>query len=94
MIYSENHNKSDYDFRVYAHVIAIKDLNFGRMSVTNNIESIVKHICEQIDLDPLDFTIIYSDSEGIINEFRWKDKSFHAVNKFEHKKAIALIQNI
>ena len=67
-------SKSDYHFDVRHNVvdgveirtIEIIDLNLGRMSVTNDIENVVREISGQIrdltDEDPLDFAWMYRDS--------------------------------
>ena len=59
---------SDYTYHIQSSgtrpVIVIEDLNLGRMSVTNNIEAVVKAVCDAAALTPADAEIIYRDSEG------------------------------
>ena len=88
---NNQHLKSDFCFRITAHVIAIKDLNLGKMSVTNNIEAIVEYICEQNSISPLDFTIIYKDSNEDISLFSWFNKEFYPINSFLKNKALKLL---
>ena len=42
-------------------IIFLRDLNFGRMSVTNDAEAVVEHIKFQYGRDA---RIVYQDSEG------------------------------
>lgn len=59
--------KSDYKYIVHKSnesvYILIKDLNLGRMSVTNNIENIIEQICFDSKLDPSTVKCIYKDSD-------------------------------
>lgn len=62
-------SKSDYHYQIrdYAgrNIIIIEGLNFGRMSVTNNIENVVEEIGKIEKITPTEFMIVYRDSEGI-----------------------------
>lgn len=89
--YPEQANRSDYVYKVHNGVIAIKDLNLGKMSVTNNIENVVTKICQDEDLDIRWHTIIYQDSEGEIYEFYLSDKSFHPISFNFKQKCLKLI---
>lgn len=61
--------RSDYDYHIAANgdrrTLVIEDLDKGGMSVTNNIDAILGHICEVEGLDPQGIDIIYRDSDGI-----------------------------
>lgn len=56
--------KSDYTYTVYDGLIQIIDLDKGRASVTNNIENVVREICDKEQLQADQYMIIYRDSEG------------------------------
>lgn len=88
---NNQHLKSDFVYRLSTHVIAIKDLNLGKMSVTNNIEAIVEHICHKENINPNNYTIVYMDSFGEIDEYRWSDHSFHHIPFAIKEKAKKLL---
>lgn len=69
-------SRSDYEYIIHKGYIAIKDLNLGRMSVTNNIECVVQEICAKENIHPYNHKIIYQDSDGIVDGFDWKTQSF------------------
>lgn len=59
--------KSDYAYKVESKYLIIKDLNLGRMSVTNDIEEVLNEISNKIT-NPLDsYKIIYEDSDGMFD---------------------------
>ena len=59
--------KSDYAYKVEGKYLIIKDLNLGRMSVTNDIEEVLNEISNKIT-NPLDsYKIIYEDSDGMFD---------------------------
>jgi len=57
--------KSDYAYKVEDEFLIIKDLNLGRMSVTNDIENVLNEISKLIILDL--YKIIYEDSDGMFD---------------------------
>lgn len=91
MINSDYHTRSNYIYIVHKFVIAIKDLNLGRMSVTNNIESIFQYISEKENIDPIDYTIIYKDCDGQIDGFDWQKKDFIFLDLKLKQKCLKLI---
>lgn len=56
---------SDYNWGIKEGILVIEDLNLGRMSVTNNAESVISEIYTQIGTQLHNLDIIYKDSEGI-----------------------------
>lgn len=56
--------KSDYEYNRDGFIISITDLNLGNMSVTNNIENVVKAIGKREAIDMTQYMIVYCDSEG------------------------------
>lgn len=88
---NDDYLRSDYEYLVHARVIAIKDLDAGGMSVTNNIENIVGHICDYREIDPNDYTIVYQDSQGELSFFQWSTKKFSQVSFQDKKQCLKLI---
>lgn len=74
--------KSDYEVEVFEQFICIRDLNMGGMSVTNNIESVVKEIAVKVYKElgqPLRcFKLLYMDSEKTVDGIRTCDNRFHS----------------
>lgn len=67
--------------------IMIEDLDKGGMSVTNNIENVVEIICRQEGLNPVDYHIIYRDSEGLWDGFDFATKQFVLIRENHWLKA-------
>ena len=55
-------------------IIFLRDLNFGRMSVTNDAEAVVEHIKFQYGRDA---RVVYQDSDGSWSEIVWDTKIEH-----------------
>lgn len=66
--------KSDYHAEIIQDVLCIYDLNKGNMSVTNNIENVLKEIFQSPEHDGLIRPIIYMDSDGIWDEVKLTEK--------------------
>lgn len=68
----------DYTFqfrKVKGHsFIMIEDLNKGGQSVTNGIERVVKEIAKKKEVNPVEFNIIYKDSEGVWDGYNFSTK--------------------
>jgi len=56
--------KSNYEWRFKDGVLAIEDLNLGKMSVTNNMENVLTEIRSKIGDEIVGAKIVYRDSEG------------------------------
>lgn len=56
--------RSDFNYKIKDNVIEIIDLNQGGMSVTNDIENVVKSITKIEQINPDECTIYYLDSVG------------------------------
>lgn len=57
--------RSDYTYELVNNVICITDLDFGNMSVTNDIENVIEEIDNELRIDNLsimEYKIIYCDS--------------------------------
>lgn len=73
--------KSDYHAEIINEVLCIYDLNKGAMSVTNDIENVIK---EALFSNPavaeiVNLVVIYRDSEG-----RWDEVKVSPTGKFEN----------
>jgi len=57
---------SNFECRIVDGVLVIIDLDIGGMSVTNNIEAILRQIGDEhnLDIQRLDIPIVYRDSDG------------------------------
>lgn len=59
--------RAEYTFKLdeINQLIVIEDQNTGGMSVTNDIENVVEAIAEKANIDPLDYVVIYKDTNGL-----------------------------
>lgn len=72
--------RADYTYELLGKNLSIEDLNLGRMSVTNCIEDIVDEISKAWDLNPLNLTIVYKDSEGVWDGWDHMEQNFIFLN--------------
>lgn len=56
--------KAVFTFKINDGIVSIVDLDEG-MSVTNDIENVVKFICTTKGLNPQEYLWIYQDSDGL-----------------------------
>jgi hypothetical protein len=72
--------RSDYrhGLEEYAgrNVLVIEDLNLGKMSVTNDIESVIEEIAQREMLNPVEYMIVYRDSKGVWDAYEFSTKEF------------------
>lgn len=90
--------KSDYTY-IFKDVenlkcLAIKDLNLGGTSVTNNIENIIKKISKIEKKDFSHFLVVYRDSDETWDGFNQKDSSFILLQEKDTGAAVAKLQKI
>lgn len=80
-------SKSDYTIIRHDGFIIIEDLNLGRMSVTNDIENVVKRLARNYSLD---YTrVIYRDSDGHYFEINIAGDKF---DSFGHELDYTLVR--
>lgn len=88
--------KCDYTYTIEDdNILFIEDLNQGRMSVTNGIEDVLAEIAEKIDTNIQDCSVIYRDSDGMIdgvNTIRGEFSSFYHIGESELHAAILKIK--
>lgn len=70
-------------------VLVIIDLNKGGMSVTNNVEEVVKSIAAELGEKTLMMPIIYRDSEGIYDgiDATYLDNPFYSIQTADEQEA-------
>jgi len=85
--------KSDYIHRIEnfsgRQIIIIEDLNLGGMSVTNNIENVVREIEIMEKIKASEFMIIYKDSEGVYDGFDYAKEQFIPLQEDHWKGAVS-----
>ncbi len=92
-------SKSDFAYQIIDDVLCIKDLNLGKMSVTNNIENIIDYILKNDnDIGKLKkILVIYKDSENEWNEIRLNEnknfENFSYIGVIDMNIAIACVKN-
>lgn len=69
--------------------LCIVDGNQG-MSLTNNIEHVVKQITEEERIDPAEVVIIYQDSDGMWDGWSHKQQQFFPLQAISESRAIQI----
>jgi hypothetical protein len=88
---------ADYAYIIRPHhghkYIEITDLNKGNMSVTNDIENVVKAIIKKETIDvTTDFFIIYKDSDGFWDGWDYETKAFISLQTTSVLNAVWLME--
>lgn len=90
--------KSNYTYSIQdtqgRNVIAIEDLNSGGMSVTNNIENIIKEISDKENINMYDYMYVYLDSNNTWDGFNIKNNRFISLNEKTSEAAIRKYINL
>lgn len=86
--------KSDFTYKIFSdeRVISIVDLDKGNMSVTNNIENVVKEIADEANVRISHFKIIYRDSSGIWDGYDPRNDKFIPLDEKHEMDALIAIQ--
>jgi hypothetical protein len=69
-------------------VISVIDLNLGNMSVTNDIENVVRDIEVMEKVDAKKYLIVYQDSEGVWDGWDPKSGEFVALTAPNFSQAV------
>lgn len=93
-------NKADFEYSVVNGVLCIIDLNMGNMSVTNDIENVLRFI-QRKDRRIYPFTVnhvIYRDSDGNWDEILFNKKTgefidFKYIGTTKQSEAINFVKN-
>ena len=84
--------RADYTYKVATcagrHVIIIEDLNRGNISVTNDIENVVKEISLVEHLNPANYIIVFKDSMGGWDAWDNKNQQFIPLSETDYRDAI------
>jgi len=70
--------------------IVIEDLNLGSVSVTNDIENVIKEICDTEKIEKEQFMIVYKDSTGQWDGYDASTNEFVGLAEESWYDAIAL----
>lgn len=68
--------KANYNYTVKDGIVAIVDLDLGGMSVTNDIENVVKEISKKENIQAAEYKWIYKDSDGMWDGFNPVSETF------------------
>jgi hypothetical protein len=83
--------KADFTYKITPNAISITDTNLGKLSVANDIDTVLRKIehWHQGSIDA--FKIIYRDEHGVWNGVRWNGQraSFFALAETDARKAMA-----
>lgn len=88
-------SRADYDYSINGNILVITDLNFGRMSVTNDIEYVIAEINTTLKTNGepsiSNYKVVYQDSEGVFDGIIINDKDefedFYGIREKEFEKA-------
>lgn len=75
---------ADYAYKIHENYLFIKDLNLGKISLTNSIEHVLKKINQKEDVQK--YTIVEIDSEEEISEVLWDGNNNVSWCAFESKR--------
>jgi hypothetical protein len=81
--------RADFTYSIMPNTISITDTNLGKLSVTNDIEAILRRIEYLYQGSVAAFKIMYRDSDGIWDGIR-RDRqsaSFFALRETDEQKA-------
>jgi hypothetical protein len=75
-----NKVKSDYVYSTHSmsgrNVIIIIDQNLGNMSVTNDIDNVIREIAIVEKINPSSYMYVYQDSDGFWDGYDFKNSQF------------------
>jgi hypothetical protein len=89
-----NRPRADYSYDIVDDFLIIEDLNLGRMSVTNCIEDVVEEISKTLNVDPVNWKIIYRDSDGIWDGWNHANYKFISLNEKSLTQAIIRYESL
>lgn len=83
---------ADYVYKIYGNQLFIKDLNLGKISLTNSLENVLAEISQKDNIKDLD--IIQVDSEEDLDRVLWDGENvgWQPINE-EEKKNLTIIIN-
>ena len=86
-------NRSDFKHSIEEHggrnVIVIEDLDLGNMSVTNNIDNVLEIISKLEHITPVQYMVVYKDSNGVWDGYDVKTGEFVSLNEDHWRDAVS-----
>jgi hypothetical protein len=83
--------RADFTYRITPNMITITDTTLGKLSVTKDIDAVLRKIEHWHQGSIAAFNIMYRDEHGVWNSIRWNGQraSFLALCETVEKKAMA-----
>jgi hypothetical protein len=83
--------RADFTYKITPNTITITDTTLGKLSVTKDIDGVLRKIERWHQGSIAGFKIMYRDEHGGWNGIRWNGQSasFFALSETDEKKAIA-----
>ena len=83
--------RADFTHKITPNTISITDTTLGKLSVTNDIDAVLRKIEHWHQGSIAAFKIMYRDEHGVWNGIRWNAQraSFFALCETDEKKAMA-----
>jgi len=82
-------SKADFEYKIGElhgqQILFIRDLNLGRMSVTNDIENVIADIAEETGIDPTTHFILYRDSMRQFAGWDAATETFYSLKNGYHR---------
>ena len=86
--------RADFTYKITPHTISIIDTTLGKLSVTKDIDAVLRKIEHWHQGSIAAFKIMYRDEHGVWNGIRWDGQraSFFALCETDEKKAMAKLR--
>jgi hypothetical protein len=83
--------RADFTYKITPHTITITDTTLGKLSVTKDIDAVLRKIEHWHQGSIAAFKIMYRNEHGVWNGVRWNGQraSFLALCETDEKKAMA-----
>ena len=87
----ESATRADFTYKITPNTIAITDTTLGKLSVTKDIDAVLRKIEYWHQGSIAAFKIMYRDEHGVWNGIRWNGQrtSIFALCETDEKKAMA-----
>jgi hypothetical protein len=87
--------QADFTYTITPDTISITDTGKGRLSVTNDIEAVLRKIEYWHQASIASLKILYRDEHGVWEEISWDGKTvaFVALAEMDEKKAMKKLRN-
>src|SRR5262245_34744089 len=87
--------KADFTYSIMPDTISITDTGKGKLSVTNDIEAVLRKIEYWHQGSIAAFEIVYRDEHGVWDGVRWDGQTaaFFALGETDEKRAMKMLRN-